>query len=185
MTRPKFPFADLAAPLRRFRGDRDGLAAIEFAMIAGFLSVAVLNVSDVAVFMFDQLQVNNSAQMGVQAAWAACDLNHLPAATRCPGMDTAIGSAIQTTSLGSSVALQSGYPTEGYYCANSSGALQYVSDVSSRPADCSSVGVPTGSPGDYVEVQTTYSYSPIFPGLSVASVFPSTITSTAWVRLGP
>ena len=73
------PFAASAA--RLFWKAKSGLAAIEFALIAGFLSVAVLNVADIAVFFFDELQVNNASQMGAQAAWTTCDLNHIPATT--------------------------------------------------------------------------------------------------------
>ena len=168
---------------RRLRRDVRGLAAIEFALIAGFLSVSVLNVADVAVFLFDKLQVNNATQMGAQAAWATCDLNHVPATTRCPTMNAAVTTAVQSTSLGNAVTVQAGYPAEGWYCVNSSGTLQYMADYANPPADCTTAGVPLGEPDDYVKIQTTYDYSPIFPGLSVASVFPAHIVSTSYVRL--
>lgn len=169
--------------IRQLRKDNRGLAAIEFALIAGFLSVAVLNVADVSVFLFDQLQVNNATQMGVQAAWATCDLNHVPATTKCPAMNGAVTTAIQSTSLGNSVQLQGGSPSEGWYCVSSTGTLQYMSDYANPPDDCTAAGVPTTAPADFVKVQTTYAYSPIFPGLSVAAVFPAHITSTSYVRL--
>ena len=56
--------------LRSLRKDVRGLAAIEFALIAGFLCYALLNVADVSIFLFDRVQVNNATQMGAQAAWA-------------------------------------------------------------------------------------------------------------------
>lgn len=168
---------------RRWWRAKSGLAAIEFALIAGFLSVAVLNVADIAVFSFDQIQVNNATQMGAQAAWAACDLNHLPATTKCSGMNAAITAAVQSTSLGTAVSLQSNSPAEGWYCVSSGGTLQYMASYASPPADCSAAGNTAVQPGDYVQVQTTYTYAPIFPGLSVASVFPTTITATSYVRL--
>jgi Flp pilus assembly protein TadG len=166
------------------RRDVRGLAAIEFALIAGFLCYALLNVADVSVFLFDKVQVNNATQMGVQAAWATCDLNHLPASTKCPSMNGAVTTAVQSTGLGNSVTLQSGYPSEGYYCISSAGALTWVSDVSSPPNDCSSVGSAATTPHDYVKIQTTYTYAPIFPGLSVGSALPKSITYTSYVRLG-
>ena len=153
-------------------------------MIAGFLSIAVLNVADIAQFYFAKIQVNDATQMGVQAAWATCDLNHIPASVKCPSMSAAVTRAVQSTSLGTAVSVQSGYPAEGYYCVNSSGALQYMSDVNSPPADCTAAGVSTTVPADYVKVQTTYNFSPLFSGISIASAFPSAITATAWVRLG-
>jgi Flp pilus assembly protein TadG len=166
------------------RNDVRGLASIEFAFIAGFLCYALLNVTDVSLFLFDQLELNNATQMGAQAAWATCDLNHLPAANKCPSMNGAITTAVQSTSLGTNVTVASGYPTEGYYCVNGSGALQYVSDVNSPPNDCSGAGNAGTVPADYVKIQTTYTYAPIFPGLSVGSTLPTAITATSWVRLG-
>jgi Flp pilus assembly protein TadG len=164
--------------------DVRGLASIEFALIAGFLCYALLNVADVSVFLFDKVQVNNATQMGAQAAWATCDLNHLPATNKCPSMNGAITTAVQSTALGNQVALQSGYPAEGYYCISSAGVLTYVSDVNSPPNNCSSVGSAATTPHDYVKIQTTYTYAPIFPGLSVGSALPTTLTYISYVRLG-
>jgi Flp pilus assembly protein TadG len=169
--------------LIRLRADIRGLAAIEFGLIAGFLAMAVLNVTDISVFLYDRLQVNNATQAGAQAAWQTCDLNHLPVTTKCPAMNAAVTAAVQSTSLGTAVQLQSGYPSDAFYCVNSSGALQYVSDYSSPPNNCSAAGNAGVAPGEYVQVQTTYTYTPIFTGLSILSILPSTITSTSWTRL--
>ncbi len=170
--------------LRRFARDRKGLAAIEFAMIAGVLCIGVLNVSDLAIYLFDNMQVKNAAEMGAQAAWAACDLNHVPVTIRCSGYTTAVTRAVQSTSLATSVTLQTGTPVEGFYCVNSSGALQYVADPYNRPSDCTAAGTPSNAPGDYIKVQTTYTWSSLFPGMSAVSALPATMTSTAWMRLG-
>ena len=78
----------------------------------------------------------------------------------------------------------SGYPAEGYYCVNSSGVLTWVSNVSSPPNTCTSVGSASTVPADYVVVQTTYTFAPIFPGLSVGGLLPTSLTSTSYVRLG-
>ena len=161
-----------------------GVAAIEFAIIGAAFSIAVLNTADVAVYLFDRMQVENATEMGAQAAWKSCDLNHLPASTNCAGFRAAVSAAIQTTSLGNEVQLQGGSPSEGYYCINTSNALQYVSDVSNKPLDCTAAGTPNLSPTDYVEIQTSFAYAPIFPGITVASLFPTPITTTAWMRLG-
>jgi len=164
--------------------DVRGLAAIEFGFIAAFLSVAALNVADLSMFFFQKLEANNATQMGAQAAWATCDLNHIPATVKCPGMNDAITRSIHSTSLGSTISLRSGYPTEAYYCIDSSGSLQRMSDVSSPPADCSAAGSSSTGPADYVMIQTSYTYTPVFTGMSVGSLLPSTIVSTSWVRLG-
>ncbi len=52
------------------------------------------------------------------------------------------------------------------------------------PADCSAQGDSTHSPGDYVVIQATYSYTPLIgSGLTVGSALPSTLTSTGYIRL--
>jgi hypothetical protein len=81
------------------------------------------------------------------------------------------------------VSLQSGSPAEGYYCVNSSGALQYVSDVSSKPADCTTAGMSSLQPGDYIKMTTTFAYAPLFPVITVASNFATPITKTSMIRL--
>jgi Flp pilus assembly protein TadG len=164
--------------------DRRGVAAVEFGLFAIFLSLALANVADVSIYIYQRMQAENATQAGVQAAWKACDVSHLPATTNCPGLTTAVQNAVKSTSLGTSVALVSGSPSEGYYCVNASNALQYVSNVSSKPANCTAAGMPSLQPGDYIQVQTTFSYVSLFPGLSVASTFANPINRTAIMRLG-
>ncbi|HWE48091.1 MAG TPA: TadE/TadG family type IV pilus assembly protein [Caulobacteraceae bacterium] len=169
--------------VRSFGREEKGLAAIEFALIAGTLSIGLLNAVDVGVYAFKKMEVENASQMGAQAAWKTCDTSHIPATTACSGLSTAVTQAVQATSLGTHVTLASGYPSEGYYCVNSSGALVYVAAVSSKPSSCSSVGG-TSAPADYIVIQTTYTYAPIFPGVTVASTFATTLTKTTYMRLG-
>jgi Flp pilus assembly protein TadG len=166
------------------RGDRRGVAAIEFAFFAGLISIGMLNVTDIAVYVYQRMQVEYATQAGAQAAWHTCDINHLPATTNCSGLNTAVQNAVQSTSLGTRVTLQSGSPAEGYYCLNSSNALQYVSDASSKPSDCSAVGSAGLQPADYIKISTTFAYAPLFPGITVAGAFTTPITKTALMRLG-
>lgn len=166
------------------RSDRRGVAAIEFAIFASIISIGMLNVTDIAVYVYKRMQVEYATQAGAQAAWHTCTVNMLPATTNCSGLNTAVQNAVQSTSLGANVTLQSGSPSEGYYCVNSSGMLQRMSDVSSKPTDCSGAGVPGGQPADYVTISTTFTYAPLFPGISVAGTFATPITRTAMMRLG-
>jgi len=163
--------------------DRRGVAAVEFAFIAGFLSLAIVNVSDTAIYLYTRMQVENAALVGTMSALKACDPSHLPATVYCSGLTAAVTAAIQSTSLGSAVTLSGGAVTEGYYCVNSSNVLQSVGSVSSKPSDCSAVGMPTLQPADYVQVAVTYAYSPLFAGISVAGLFAAPITKTAMVRM--
>jgi Flp pilus assembly protein TadG len=175
---------NLAGNTKAIWTDRRGVAAIEFGLFSVFLAAALANVTDVSIYIYQRMQVENATQVAAQAAWKTCDLAHLPATTNCPGLMAAMQSALQSTSLGRSVSMVSGSPSEGYYCVNSSNALQYVSNVSSKPADCTAAGIPSLQPGDYIQVQTTFTYAPLFGALSVASTFPTPINRTAILRLG-
>lgn len=173
------------AAARRLGRDSRGLAAIEFALIAGFLSIAVLNIADVSTFLYDKMQVQYATEMGGQAVAANCTYQQLPVVTNCTNWSSYVTTAVQSTELGTSVALQSGSPTEGYYCVNSSGALQFMNATSqAKPANCAAAGTPSNTAGDWVEVQTTYSYSPIFGAITLAALLPTTITGTSFMRLG-
>ncbi len=165
--------------------DKRGASAIEFSLFAGLLSFGMLNMTDVSIYLYQRMEVENAAQMAVQAAWKTCDPNNgqVPATTKCPGLTTAITNAVQSTSLGKKISLQSGSPAEGYYCLNNSDALQYVSDVSSKPADCTAAGKPNLQPGDYIKITTQFSYAPLFLDITVANNFATPITSTSRMRL--
>ncbi|MBS0237112.1 MAG: hypothetical protein JSS54_16100 [Proteobacteria bacterium] len=149
------------------------------------LLIGLLNAVDLSFYALKRMDVENAAEIGAQAAWKACsDSAKLPATLNCSGLNAAITTAIQATSLGTSVSLASGYPSESYYCVDSSNALQPVGSLSSKPADCSSVGNASTSPGDYVQVQVTYPYKPLF-GLTVLGASGLTsISMTSWMRLG-
>ena len=174
-----------AQPQRYFSSDERGTSAIEFAFFASILSFAILNVADISIYLYKRMQVENATQMGAQAAWNACDpsQNQHPATTNCPSLTTAITNAIHSTSLSTAVSLQAGSPAEGYYCVNSSGQLQYVSSVSSKPADCTVAGMPSNMPGDYITITASYAYAPIFHGVTVAAAFPTPIVRTSMMRL--
>lgn len=169
------------------RGDERGASALEFAMFASILSFGLLNTADISIYIYKRMQVENATEMAAQAAWKACDPSqgYLPATTSCPGLTAAITAAVQSTALGNHVAIAAGSPTEGYYCLNSSGALQFVAAVTSNPpADCSSTGNVGQQPADYIQVTTTYSYEPMFPGITVASrLFATPIVKTSMMRL--
>ena len=163
--------------------DRRGVAAIELGIFASFLALALANVTDASIYIYQRMQVENATEVAAQAALKTCS-TQLPATTNCPGLSTAMQNALQSTSLGTSVTFVTGFPKEGYYCINASNALQYVSDVSAKPADCTAAGTPALQPGDYIQVQTSFSFQPFFPGFSIASTFATPINRTAILRLG-
>ena len=173
------------------RDDR-GTAAIEFAAVSTLLVVILGNAVDFGVYQYQSMQVEEAAQVGAQTAWKTCNTtNLLPATQNCTtsngaaaNLNAAVTTAIQSIALGTRATLASGYPAEGYYCVNSSGALELVGSLSSKPTDCSAAGNANASPGDYVQIAVTAAYSPIFPGFSVIGLRGLTsISSTSWMRL--
>jgi Flp pilus assembly protein TadG len=175
----------LCACWRRLGRDTRGSSAVEFALVAGMLVVALLNAVDIGYYAYVRMEVENAAEMGAQAALKTCDLTKLPATTACSGLATAVVTAIHTTSLGTAVALQAQSPSEGYYCLNASNALQLVGSLNAKPADCSAAGNPALQPGDYLQVAVSYAYSPLFPGVSVMSALGiGAITMNSWMRMG-
>ena len=146
------------------------------------LVLLLLNLFDFSVLIWSIMQTDNSAQMGAQAAWKLCVTGTPPALTNCTGLNAAVTTAAQSTSLGTAVTVATGSPSETFYCTSGT-ALQSVGTSPPSPYDCSSAtpSNPAGTPGDYITVQVNYSYAPTFSGLSLASA--RTLTSTAMQRL--
>jgi Flp pilus assembly protein TadG len=166
--------------LRQVREKNDGNVMIEFAFVAPILVVLIMNILDFSSLIWDQMEVDYSAQMGAQAAYKTCSTGTLPATSKCSGLNTAVTTATQSTSLGTRVALATGSPSEIYYCVSGTTLQSVATYPSSPPADCSAYGSPS-RPGDYIEVDVTYSYSPTFAGLSLASA--QTLTGKSMERL--
>jgi Flp pilus assembly protein TadG len=174
----------LARKTRAAWTDQRGVAAIEFGIFSILLFASLANVTDVSIYIYQRMQVENATEIAAQTALKTC-ATQLPATTNCTNLLDAVKTAVKSTSLGTAVTLQNGSPSEGYYCINTSNALQWVSDVTSpKPADCTAAGTPALQPGDYITIATTFTYAPIFARLSVAAAFPTPITKTAIMRLG-
>lgn len=175
--------------LRRFLRDSRGAAAAELALILPAIAFIFLNVADLGFYIFTKMQVDLAAQEAVGAARYLCNEDdELPAKTNCGGtLFSTMQAAAQSTSLGTSVSIGTTIADvdEAWFCSNGSGDLEKVADLGETvPPDCS-VPVPssTAVPGIYISATASRSFSPIFPGASVASVLPSTITRQAWMRL--
>ena len=128
-------FTRLPSHLGRFRRDTRGVAAVEFALLALLFSTGIFNAFDIGRYAYQRVQVSDAAYAGAQAAWKTCNdqTTMLPATQHCPGLNAAVTSSVQSTSLGTSVALSSAGVTEGYYCVNASSTLQLVGGLSSKP----------------------------------------------------
>ncbi len=170
-----------------------GAAALEFALVVGLMTLPALNIVDLAVYAFDEMQTHNAAEMAAEAAFNDCNTgSYLPAMSKCTAtnsqfkisFDNVVASGLKETTLGNSVSLNS--DSEGYYCSTTSNTL--VGPMANTIQTCGASGfgnIADGNapPGDYVLVTAQYTYTPIFHGMTVTSLLPSTITKTVWIRM--
>jgi Flp pilus assembly protein TadG len=170
------------AHMRRFGRDEGGMAAVEMSLISGVFAVALFNAIEVGRYAYVLMEAEQATQAGAEAAFVACDSQHVPATQNCPGLNSAVTTAIQGTSLGNHVTLN-GAISEGYYCINASNALVWASDVSSKPSDCSAFGNAGLAPVLYLQVHTSYTYAPIFNSFTIGSTFPTAVQKTSWMRM--
>ena len=173
---------------RAFLADRRGAAAAELALWATALMVPVLSIADLAFYTYQKMQVEMASQAGAGASWRVCNTSTLmPATANCTGLSAAVTTAVQSTSLATAVTATI---AEGWYCVNGSSALVLIGSAgtigtpltATRP-DCSSVGAPTVLAGEYMRVTTSYTFTAPYTGVSMASLLPSPITKTSWMRL--
>jgi len=179
--------------LHAFMRSASGAAAAEMALIFPIFGYVGINVVDLGTYTFAKMETDLAAQEAVGTVRDLCYNSALLPATNPSGhCDAALTSkmlaAAQSTSLGSAVTLNT--PTEAYYCATAAGALgtppgtPVAAVTATPPTTCS--GTVTGStsaPGDYIYVTASYTYVSVFPGATIASLLPSSITRTAWMRL--
>jgi hypothetical protein len=185
----------IARALRRYRRDESGTASSELVLVVWLLSIPVLWITDVTYYVYQRMEVGTATQAAAQAIWSTCNATSMmPATVKCSGMATARDAAVASTSLGTNVSVTS--TTEDYYCLVGSPATLYglvahskmSSLTATKPANCAANGIggsSTDSPGDYVYVTTTFTFTPIFPGFSLVTMFglPSTLTETVWTRI--
>jgi Flp pilus assembly protein TadG len=149
--------------LRMVRAEQ-GVALIEFAVVAPVLVTMVLGVLDFGLGFWFQQQVNAAADAG--AAYAVSQ-----------GFNsTSIENAIES---GGPTAIQaSPAPTEVCGCPNATSGI-----VTSSPATppCSGTCSDGSTPGIYVTVNAQLSYTTIFPWPGIAR--PMTISSSQTVRI--
>ena len=158
--------------------DQRGSIAIEFALIAGFLVFLLLNGMELGRYIYLRSQLENATQAGGHAVWKACDPTKLPIATKCsPEGKTAVKTVV--SSMFGTVDDDDITLTEGYFCTSADGVLHAVTNPASLPSVCQT-GIVAG---DYVQVQITYSYAPLFANLTLGRLFGTSISTTSYMRL--
>ncbi len=169
------------SPYRRLRRDESGATAIEFALIAGILVYLLLNGIDLGRYIYLRGQVENATQAGAHSIWEKCDPMKLPITPKCYTDQTAAKTAVASviSNMVPSITHSQVIITEGYFCPDAAGALHSVINVKSPPTQCLSGVIP----GDYVQVQLTYPFTPLFGNLTVAGTFGTSISMTSYMRL--
>ena len=169
-----------------FLRNRQAAVAAELALILPGIAFILLNVVDVSSYIWTKMRVDLAAHEAVGFVRATCgdEDGELPAtypANNCSAtLDTNMADAAETAISGVTL----GTLTEGYYCADADGELHLAGTLENPDDDCSDqVAGSTSKPGNYISVTASYSFSPVFPGASVGSALPATITRTAWIRL--
>jgi Flp pilus assembly protein TadG len=160
----------ILTPLRHFRASQSGAAAVEFALWLGVSLYPLLNVVDLGFYAFERTQVENGAQMAVQAISTACGQVTLPPVlTNCSNASNMMTARAQSTSLGTQVTVSSRYECNaGSVTVNSGGGTNPTCPSSS---------------GDYVGAAVTYNYTPLFHMPTMASILGTTITATSWMKV--
>jgi Flp pilus assembly protein TadG len=178
--------------VRNYLSSESGAAAAEFAMFAVFLAPFILNAADLGMYMYQRLQVEAAAQAGAQAAYATCQSAPVGSQTLvgvCPSFAAggAVDNAITSTALGALVtwdatnaaavrAAGSGAGSDaGPFCP-----VLATNSLVAQTANCSSTSAP---PGYYVKITVRYQFRGLFGGATIASLLPSTITRSSWMRL--
>lgn len=175
-----------------FLRDTGGAAAAELVLWIALMLVPIMSVIDIGFYAFQRMQVELAAQAATQAIRQECYDSLTPYTGQCANLSSVATTAAQSTLLGTAVSVSSGYPSEAYYCVNESNTLVLVgtagttSTAPSKPGsnDCGAVVEGnTRAPLLYARVGVSKDFTPVFSGISVASLLPSPITATAFLRV--
>lgn len=175
---------------RSFLRDCRGAIAAETALVSGFLVVLIAQVLDFGWFAYCSVQVRMAAQAAAAESAVVCTQDFmLPATVNCgSGLKSKMQTAANEVSIGGAITIADADLKEAYYCPDpdSNNALVKVGEVTDdpKPADCTAVGSPKDTPGDFVHVTVTYTFTPLFPGLSAISYSGNTMKSEGWMRVG-
>jgi Flp pilus assembly protein TadG len=146
--------------LNRFLAAEDGVSAIEFAFVAGILSMLLLGICDFGLGFWEKMQVANAARAGAEFA--------VKNGYDATNIQTAVTNATNLAGIQASPA-----PFSSCGCPNATTGV--------ATATCGG-SCPDGSTaGTYVTVNAQVSYRTLFawPGISN----PLTLASSATVRL--
>ena len=162
--------------LKRFASERDGVAAIELAIIAPILLLCTLCVADLGRFALAKTWVTDAASAGAEYAAAhADDEQYAPTYPMGSAFSAAIATVATSATPATNISV-SPTPSSSYGCATATGVT-----VSTQGATCPSGTSTGGTVGEYVSVTATMPFTALFSAAGIS--YPSTITRTAVVRI--
>jgi Flp pilus assembly pilin Flp len=163
--------------------DERGAVAVEFALVATILVFLLLNGLDLGRYLYLRTELENATQAGAHAVWKTCDPTKLPIDKNCnPAAKTAVKEVV--SSFVSNVADGDVTLTEGYFCTDAGGSLHSVQIPATPPLALPPACQAGIAPGDYVIVNITYAYEPLFGNVTVfAKLFGSSISTTSFMRM--
>jgi Flp pilus assembly protein TadG len=138
----------------------DGVSAIEFAFVAGILSMLLLGICDFGLGFWQQMQVANAARAGAEYAVK----NGYDSAN----VQTAVTNATNLSGIQATPA-----PATSCGCPNAATGV--------TAATCGSTCSDGSTAGTYVTVNAQVSYRTLFAWPGISS--PMTLASSATVRL--
>jgi Flp pilus assembly protein TadG len=156
--------------LKRLWRCRNGLAALEFVIIAPVLLTICAGAADFGLALRDQMQLNQAVSNGAGYAFAA----QQTLASLGKVSPSTVQSAVSASLTLSNVKVTASTP--GPYCVQTTGQTTSLA-VGSYDTAC-----PSGNPaGTYMTITAQYTYQPMMPAYSMLA--STSLSATAVVRL--
>ena len=148
---------------RRILDCASGAAAIEFAIIGGVFSAAMVVSGDLGLAYYANMQVQTSAQVGAQYA-----VNHGAATFDATAIGNAVVNATSTTGITAT-------PAPAQFCGCPSGTVLST-------ATCGSVCPDATGAGTYVRVSASRTHTVVVPYPWLPASYAQTASSTVRIK---
>jgi len=182
--------------LRRFAGDRGGIAAVEFALLTPVFCLLLAGVVDLGGALYTKFKLDSAVTAGANYAQInAANVNSSNGQTLANNIATIVetsqgagwandGVVVNngpSTTVASGTPTTSGTATNADVCYCPAGAVGSFTWGSATTCGAACPGAGTGYAGKFVTITATNTYSPIFSNYGI--VQNDTITASAAVQV--